>query len=166
MLPPQYIQQIAVWLQQGYSIDQIRDLLKQQGFKNDEIEDAIAKAQTSIARKVSLEEDVIEKKIEEMTEAVVEEKWAELVETVNKFLDWKKEIDQKIIQLDTQIKEMKESIKTLQEGVMGKISEYDDHLIKIGSNVRALEKVFQKIIPTFTENVNELARIVEKLKKE
>jgi len=59
---------------------------------------------------------------------------------------------------------LKESFNELQKNIIGKIDEYDKNITKVSTNIKAMENVFQKAIPTFTENINELARTVESLK--
>jgi hypothetical protein len=59
---------------------------------------------------------------------------------------------------------LKSSFSDLHKGVLGKIGDYDRNITDIGSEIKALEKVFQKILPTFTENVNELTRITKEMK--
>ncbi|HLC99104.1 MAG TPA: hypothetical protein VJC00_03800, partial [Candidatus Nanoarchaeia archaeon] len=56
------------------------------------------------------------------------------------------------------------SFDRLHEGVLGKIGEYDKGIVDIGVEIKALEKVFQKILPGFMENVNELSRITSSMK--
>ncbi|MBI1969996.1 hypothetical protein HYS48_04850, partial [Candidatus Woesearchaeota archaeon] len=45
-----------------------------------------------------------------------------------------------------------------------KIGNYDQSIKDVSTEIRALEKVFQKILPGFVENVNELSRIAQTLK--
>ena len=45
------------------------------------------------------------------------------------------------------------------------MGEYDKHIMEVGSEIKAMEKVFSKVLPTFTENVNELNNITKKIKE-
>ena len=47
---------------------------------------------------------------------------------------------------------------------MGKISEYDQNIIDVGTEMKAMEKVFQKVLPSLTENVNKLERMTKSSK--
>jgi len=49
--------------------------------------------------------------------------------------------------------------------VLGKIGDYDKTLENVGTEIKALEKVFQKILPGFVENVQELSRITRRIKE-
>lgn len=103
-------------------------------------------------------------KIEELVEAVVEEKWVDLVKDVNKIIEWKSKVESDMISIKQEIEDLKASFNELQKNILSKIEEYDRNIIKVSTNIKAMENVFQKAIPTFTENINELARTVESLK--
>jgi len=103
-------------------------------------------------------------KIEELVEAVVEEKWVNLVKDVNKIIEWKSNVESDMTSIKQEIEDLKSNFNELQKNIIGKIDEYDRNIIKVGTNIKAMENVFQKAIPAFTENINELARTVESLK--
>jgi hypothetical protein len=47
--------------------------------------------------------------------------------------------------------------------VLGKVGEYDKNLVNIGVEIKAMERVFQKVLPNFTENVHTLDRVTRDL---
>ena len=103
-------------------------------------------------------------RVEELVEAVIEEKWVDLVKDVNKITEWKSSVESDIISINQEIEDLKLSFNELQKNIVSKIDEYDKNIVKVSTNIKAMENVFQKAIPTFTENINELARTVESLK--
>ncbi|MBD3313964.1 hypothetical protein GF345_05975 [Candidatus Woesearchaeota archaeon] len=105
-----------------------------------------------------------EERIHEIAEAIIEEKWQELIENVNRIVEWKDSTESRITKLEQKMTDIGQSFDKLHEGVLGKISEYDKGIVDIGVEIKALEKVFQKILPGFMENVNELSRITAKMK--
>ena len=60
--------------------------------------------------------------------------------------------------------DIRADFETLHKGILGKVGEYDQNLTNLGAEIKAMEKVFSKILPTFTENVNELSRLAKDLK--
>ncbi|MBS3158583.1 hypothetical protein J4206_04820, partial [Candidatus Woesearchaeota archaeon] len=100
-------------------------------------------------------------KIEEIVEAIVEEKWTELIKNVNKIIEWKEKTESRLVKMETEFDNLKHGFDNLHQGVLGKIGDYEHGLQEIGTDIKALEKVFQKILPTLTENVNELSRITK-----
>lgn len=103
-------------------------------------------------------------KMEELVEAIIEEKWVELIKDVNKIIEWKNRIENKVADLESQLSALRESVSDLNKAVLGRVNEYDKHLQEVGTDIKAMEKVFSKVLPTFTENVNELSRIASKMK--
>lgn len=110
-------------------------------------------------------EEPVEDKIHEIAEAIINEKWTELIDKVNKIVEWKDVVDSKISKMEQQMSDLSHSFDKLHEGVLVKIAEYDKGVANLGTDIKALEKVFQKILPGFVENVNELSRITSRVKK-
>jgi ElaB/YqjD/DUF883 family membrane-anchored ribosome-binding protein len=108
------------------------------------------------------QEDVT--KIEELVEAVVEEKWVDLGKDVKRVTEWKSKVDADISSIKQEINDLKETFNTLHKNIIGKIDEYDKNISNASTNIKAMESVFQKAIPRFTENINELSRTVEDLR--
>lgn len=102
--------------------------------------------------------------IEEIAEAIIDEKWEELIKNLNKISEWRDKTDATIAKLEQQFKDLKDNFDNLHKAIIGKIGEYDQNIINVGTEIKAMEKVFQKILPVFTENVNELSRITKAAK--
>jgi hypothetical protein len=107
----------------------------------------------------------VEEKIEEIAEAIIEEKWNELLKDINKIIEWKTTMESNMKVLEQRQNDLKGSFDNLQRALLAKINDYDQNITNVGTELKALEKVFQKILPQFTENVNELSRTVKDLKK-
>lgn len=99
--------------------------------------------------------------IEEIAEAIIDERWNELMKDLEKLAAWRESIETKMTKLEQQFKDLKESFETLEKGVLGKVEEYEKSIKDVSTDIKAMEEVFKKIMPTFTENVNELARLVK-----
>ena len=103
-------------------------------------------------------------KIEEISETIIEEKWQDLLKDFNKIVEWKGTMEQRLAALEQRFTDLKTGFDNLQSSVVDKVSGYDQSVKDVGSEMKALEQVFQKIIPTMTENVNELSRITKTMK--
>ena len=103
--------------------------------------------------------------VEELIESVIEEKWEELSKDITKIVEWKNEVETKISKLEQRFESLKDDFDKLHQAIIGKIGEYDKNILEVGAEVKAMEKVFSKVLPLFTENVSELARITQGLKK-
>ncbi len=110
-------------------------------------------------------EAITRETIEEIAESIIDEKWEELMKGVDKILAWKEEVGKMMTKLEQEIKHLKASFEELHKGVLGKIGEYDKGIKSVGSDIKAMEGVFKKVLPTLTESVGELSRITKKIKK-
>ena len=104
--------------------------------------------------------------VEELIEAVIEEKWKDIERNVNKIVSWKDTMEQKISQLEQGITDLRSDYDGLQKAIIGKVGEYDKNVLEVGTQLQAMEKAFSDVLPTFTQNVNELSRISQRFKEE
>jgi hypothetical protein len=84
---------------------------------------------------------------EELIEAIIDEKWNDLVKDVNKIVTWKDSMSAKIEKMEQRMDDMKAEFDKLHEAVIGKIGEYDKNILEVGAEVKAMEKVFSKSAP-------------------
>lgn len=97
--------------------------------------------------------------IEELAESIIDEKWKEFEEDVKKIIDWKDKTEARINQMAQQINDLAASLNSLHKNIINKVSDYDRNLTDVGTEIKAMEKVFQKVLPSLTENVNKLERL-------
>ncbi len=104
-------------------------------------------------------------RIEELAEAIIDEKWNEIVRSINKIIDWKERVESRLTKVEQQLDDINKNVDTLYKGVLGKLSDYDRNLTNVGAEIKAMDKVFQKVLPSLTESVSELSRISNTMKK-
>ncbi|MBI2111955.1 hypothetical protein HYT52_00265 [Candidatus Woesearchaeota archaeon] len=113
----------------------------------------------------SSDESNIYERIEEIVEGMIDEKWDELISEVKKIIQWKDGVEEKQAKLANDVEKLKEDFKVLHEGVLGKLEDYDTRMRDVGTELKAVGKVFKDVIPEFVENVKELKGIKESWKK-
>ncbi len=86
--------------------------------------------------------------IEEIAEAIINEKWDELMKGVDKIVAWKESTEERLTRIEQDIENLKSNFKELQRGVFGKISDYDQGIKDVSSDLKAMEGVFKKVLPT------------------
>ncbi|MBI2108347.1 hypothetical protein HYU10_01690 [Candidatus Woesearchaeota archaeon] len=170
------VDQIAAMIQQGYNNDQIVQALQGQGYTPPQIYDAINQASMGAmqdygaqqpmqqqyqqpAVQTQHEQRVDEQKMQEIAEAVIEEKWEELAKDIKAVIEWKNKTEAKMLQIEQKTNDIKASLDSLNASLLGKLNQYDKNLTDVGTEIKAMEKVFQNILPTLTENVAKLERI-------
>ncbi len=104
-------------------------------------------------------------RMEEIAEAIIDEKWQELMKSVNKILEWKNLMETRMASLEEKFNSLKGEYDKLHSALLDKITEYDSNIKNVGTEIKAMEQVFQKVMPTLTENVNELSRITKGMKE-
>ena len=182
------IDQVTALKQRGMSNDQIIPELERQGYNSSQIFDALNQTnisgpaleqspdinvpQQSFPQEQPLppiqqppeqppQPQVDKEQIEEIAEAIIDEKWKEFEEDVKIIIDWKEKTEAKVNQIEQQIKDLTNGLDSLHKSLVGKISEYDRNITDVGVEIKAMEKVFQKVLPSLTENVNKLDRIAK-----
>lgn len=179
------ISQIMQMRSQSMSNDEIAQRLLYQGYTNAQVFDAISSVDTAPSYEATMpqqemtvqpsfsyqqqdahhEQQIDTNRIEEIAESIIEDKWNELIDHVNKIVEWKSSMESKLNTMDGQIKTMRGDFDSLQKAILGKISDSDSVMREVGTDIKALEQVFKKILPGFVENVNELSRITQVMKK-
>ena len=185
--PGNPLNMILAMKQRGMGNDQIIQELEMQGYNSSQIFDAINQAnlsgndapfvpqgniqqqqmqdfpQQTYAQPMPQFEQppqqVDREQIEEIVEAIIDEKWKEFERDIKLIIEWKDKTESKIDQMDQQLRDLAGSLNTLQKSIIGKVSEYDKNLTNVGVEIKAMEKVFQKVLPSLTENVNKLERM-------
>ena len=106
-----------------------------------------------------------EEQIEEIAEAIIDEKWEDLMKDIKKLFAWKDSIENRMSALEQSFKDIKENYDSLHESIVGKVAGYDKTMKEVSTDMKAMENVFQKILPKLTDNVNELSRITKGTRK-
>lgn len=111
-----------------------------------------------------LDEEKIQEIIYETFEKLLENKWNDITNNVESVLNWKETQEKEIIRLKDDLSSIREGVDKIEKRLMSKIESYDTNILDVNSEIKALEKVFQKITPTLINNVNELSKIAQDLK--
>jgi hypothetical protein len=101
---------------------------------------------------------------EELIEAIIEEKWEELLKDLTKLAEWKQSITNRVTIQEQKFEDLRREFDKIHSVIISKIEDYDRNMSNVGAEVKAMEKVFSKVLPLFTENVAELAKITRELK--
>jgi DNA-binding transcriptional MerR regulator len=102
---------------------------------------------------------------EELVEAIIDEKWSELADNINKIVDWKNSTNDKVVALEQKFHDLKSDFDKVHKALLGKLERYDESIGGVNANVSAMEKTFSKMLPLFSENIAELSRVVSELKE-
>ena len=84
---------------------------------------------------------------------------------MSRILAWKNVMENRLTLLEQRFSDLKMQFDDLNKGILDKMAEYDQNIVNVGTEIKAMEQVFQKVLPTFTENINELARLTKQMKQ-
>ncbi len=104
-------------------------------------------------------------RIHEIIEAVVNEKWDEMAGRLGDVAVWKEKVNNDLIATKQEIVRIREDFRNLQNAVLGKVREYDAGMKDVHTEMKALEKIFERILEPLTANIKELSRLTEDMKK-
>lgn len=186
------IDQVLTMQQQGLTNNQIMQALGRGGYSSQQIYDALSQAEAHAAVGPSapspgseippLPEMNVEasesdssdddnssarkapEEMEELVESVVDEKWKEFEDEMGRMAGWRDKVEERLAKLEQSSVDIQQSLNNLQKGVLGKVSEYDRNLLDVGTEIKAMEKVFQQVLPELTGSVQELSRLAKNAK--
>jgi archaellum component FlaC len=101
-------------------------------------------------------------KIQAVMETLLEEKWKDFEKRFDRIEKMKDDIKRPVSGLQNDISKLANKIEFLEKTMSEKVDSYGKNFMDISIELRALHKVFQTILPTFTENIKELRSIVDK----
>ncbi|MBS3151425.1 hypothetical protein J4443_03550 [Candidatus Woesearchaeota archaeon] len=116
-------------------------------------------APSKIPQRQSIEE------IEEIAESIISEKIDELSVNINDISLWREKTSSEIEAIKQEILRIRNHMENLQATMLGKVEDYRKSITDVSIEVKTLSKVLEKILQPLTENVKELSRITERLKK-
>lgn len=168
------VEKVMVMKQQGYDNSQIVQILQRDGYTSAQVFDALnqvdlrsgAPVMGNPTMPVAQQQQFAgeqQASVEEYVETIIDEKWTELEGDIQKIVDWKNRSEQRLTDLANKIEDLKDRFDKLQGSVLGKLGEYDSTMQDVGSDLKAMERVFAKVLPQFTDNVKQLSEISERL---
>jgi hypothetical protein len=103
--------------------------------------------------------------IEEIAESIIKEKWDDLIKGVGDIKLWKERVDIDLEGVKQELIRTQQKFENLQKAVMGKVSEYSKGVTEISTEMRALERVLEKILAPLTKSIKDLQTVTDKITK-
>lgn len=103
--------------------------------------------------------------IQELVESIIEDRWQQVVSSVGDISLWKGRVDDDLASVKQEILRVEDRLTKLQAALIGRVDEYSRSISRVGSEVAALEKVFEKVLEPLSSNIKELNRITQEMKR-
>ena len=107
-------------------------------------------------------QELLTEDIEKIAESIIGEKWNKVKEELDSLTSWKTEIGTQVTSFKSQLEALDKKVADAQNAMIGKVDEYNKSLQGVNVEIQAMGKVFEKVIPQFTDNVNRLSEMVDK----
>jgi DNA-binding transcriptional MerR regulator len=176
-------QKVVALRRQGLSDNQIIQTLQQEGIPSEQVLEALEMADNQFTpapmqgapvqnpmqqqpRSVNPRQNQTDTDVEELIEAIIEEKWQDVEKDISRVLEWKDTVDERITTLSTELKRLGKNFDDLHKALLGKVEDYDKNILNVGVQLKAMEEAFSKVLPVFTNNVQELDRITTRMRRE
>ncbi|MBS3159821.1 hypothetical protein J4436_03455 [Candidatus Woesearchaeota archaeon] len=115
----------------------------------------------NVAQNINIDTD----RIHEIVEAVVNEKWDNLMGNLGNLTLWKERVESNITAMKQELVRINDKFENMQNAMVGRVKIYDDNIRGIHDEMKALEKVFEKILDPLVMNIRELGKITEEIKR-
>ena len=168
--------------ERGLTNNQIIQVLQQQGYNPQQIYDALAQAEARQSIEPYTPEGEAPREelppgapieaapaapvhaTEEIVESVVEEKWQRISKEFAKMSEWKDSVNARMERIEQQILDLKSNLDGLHKAIIARVGEYDKTLSEVGTEIKAMEKVFKDVLPEMTTNIQELSKLTKEMK--
>lgn len=103
--------------------------------------------------------------MQSVVEEIIQEKWRDLLSNMGDIASWKTQLVDDLEATKQELLRLGQRFDSVQAALAGKVGEYESSMKGLASEMRALEKVFEKILEPLTANIKELGRITEDLRE-
>jgi DNA-binding transcriptional MerR regulator len=100
--------------------------------------------------------------IQRILEEIISEKWKESEEVIRNMIEWKAVISTKMKELETRISEFNVRVDSMNTSLGKKAEEFNQTMTDVDTEIKALDKALNKLIPALSDNISELKDIVTK----
>jgi len=103
--------------------------------------------------------------IEEIAESIIAEKWQKVAEELGDMAAWKEKTTTDLEAVKQEIMRVENRFENLQNSILGKVKEYDQSVSDVSIEIKALGKLLSNIVTPLTNNVKQLEKLINDLKK-
>lgn len=102
--------------------------------------------------------------IQEIAESIVKEKWKASEKEIESIKKWRDDFETNLSNLSDRMTKLEMKMDSVEQAILGKVDEYGKTISDVGTELKAMQRVFSTTMPAFTENIKELQGLVEETK--
>jgi uncharacterized protein YoxC len=103
--------------------------------------------------------------IEEIAEAIISERWQKISKDFDELKRSQEDLSSAISGVQERITSVEKKMDMVIQEILGKVEEYGKGISDVGTELKAMQRVFGTVMPTFTENIKELQEMVGEAKE-
>ncbi|MEK6808031.1 MAG: hypothetical protein AABX75_03300 [Nanoarchaeota archaeon] len=103
--------------------------------------------------------------IQQIAESIIEEKWAKAKKDLVDVDKFKEDVDDKLSKIEESIAGLQQRMDGLEKSIFGKVEEYGKGMSDVSTELKAMQRVFSTVMPTFTSNIKEMQGLLESARK-
>jgi hypothetical protein len=103
--------------------------------------------------------------IQEIAEAIISEKWEKSEKEIDEIKRSQEDSSATISGMQERITNVEKKMDMVIQEVLGKVEEYGRGIADVGTELKAMQKVFGTVMPAFTENIKDLQDLVGEAKE-
>ncbi len=166
-VPEDLVKAVIQMKQAGYSENEIIQALREQGYSPQEIQDSLAQAE----QRGEVEPyyppppppgsplpSIGGGDMEENVSAVVEDRLRTTSRDLQELKLGKDKLTSRVDRLEQSVDDLKKQVMGLNRAMLGKVEEYEKSLLDVGTELKAMQKVFKDSLPELTNAISELTR--------
>jgi DNA-binding transcriptional MerR regulator len=156
--------------QAGYTENEVIQALREQGYNPQEIQDALSQAEERGAEhyypppKPPSPEETYDSG-GNFDDSDIKDKVSSFSRDINSIESWKEKATTKIDKLEQSVEDLKRQMNSLNKAIIGKVEDYEKNLLDVGTELKAMQKVFKDSLPELTSSISELSRISKEKRK-
>ncbi|VVB75156.1 Uncharacterised protein [Candidatus Tiddalikarchaeum anstoanum] len=104
--------------------------------------------------------------VQRVLEEIIEEKWKESEGQLIKINEWRAVVNSKIKEFETRISELNTRIDSFNTVLVKKAESFDETMRNVDTEIQALEKSLNKLVPILSDNISELRGVITDLRKD
>src|SRR3989344_3236303 len=94
-------------------------------------------------------------RLHQIIETVVSEKFDDLTSGLGDLTAWKEKINHDVVSIKQELLRVEEKFENLQNAILGRVKDYDEGIANVHTEMKALEKVLERILEPLVTNVKE-----------
>jgi len=109
------------------------------------------------------EPDMSTEEFETLAEKIIEDKWKTVEKELGEIKNWKGQVEGALVKIQEKVGVIGAAVEEIKTTISDKMADYSKNMDELLTDVQAMDMVFKRTLPEFTENVRTLSEAVSNL---